>query len=330
MDLKSPVTFYRLQDISDEDLKKLRDMLNSGYVQEALDMFTGEYITAPTENYQDEIRGYLEDADDDVYSIKEKNHILRNTALLTIGLSSLLISNFKRFVKEAYSENVFDMAGMTNPDAKKVILDEVINNFEQTVTNSLAQTSTFISGSIQTLQKEMILHNLKTKKLKLDGDALSEEKKAFNRLLKEKYPEIYKAIQEGNILAIHKFDGQEESVRHYKLSKYIDGALRDTILNVDREAVLGSALVAGEKVVEFYQSDQRQVQKDRPVCQEILHKLTLGRPLLALDDQSARVLGIMSIAEAEDQTALSWNCRHAFRRLSKEFLNEIDKLIGEK
>jgi hypothetical protein len=328
MDLASPVTFYDLKNITDEDLKKLREMLETGYVQEALDMFTREYITAPAEDYQDTMVRYLDDADDDIYSIREKNNMLRNVSLLTIGLSSLLISNFKKFVKDSYSESVFQSASMRNPDAKKIILDEVISKFEQTTTGALARTNSFVSSSIHALQKESILENLKVKRSGIAGEVLAEEHSAFQKLLKDKYPDIYKAINNGNIVTIQKMSKDGITTTHFKLDYYIEMAVRDIILNVDRNAVLSSALINEERVVEYFLADPRHVKQDRIICQEILHKLTLGKALLGTDDEISRLLGIMSITEAQSQSALSWNCRHSFKRVSKEFLKEIDKLIG--
>jgi hypothetical protein len=328
--LVSPVTFYNLYNITDEDLKKLRTMLDDGYVQETLDIFTGDYITAPTTKYQETMSRYLDGSDDGLMPDKEKNNLVRNITLLTIGLTSLLISNFNKFIKEVYSPSVFKDSGMTNPDGKKSILDEVLSNFEQTVSGSMAQTQFFITGSIRKLQREIVSENMKLKVADISGEVLNAEMNAFKKSLMNKYPEIYKAIKDGNLLTIKKFGGDgTESVVHFKPDYYLEMITRDLVLNVDRLSTETQAIVAGERVVEFYQSDPRNVKKDREICQSILANKVLGLSILAVDSETARLLGCMSIDEAKNTPDFSFanNCRHSVRRCSQEYLNEINKSL---
>jgi hypothetical protein len=143
--------------------------------------------------------------------------------------------------------------------------------------------------------------------------------------LREKYPSVYKAALEGNIVATTRFIGDREIKRHYKLNDYADMATRTTLLNVDRVGNEIIARVNEEPVVEYYLYDSRKVKKERQICQDILDRKINGLSLLALSDEVAQKLKIMTVDEARSTSdyAMGPYCRHTIRRVSREFIEGL-------
>ena len=316
--------------LSDDELIWLLAMASDGYENDAVDIFMEKYINSPSVKYQNMMSMYLRDAEVGVLSEEDRGRMLRNVTLTSLALSNLLSDNFKLFVEKVFSITAFKTSGLTDPEIKDVILKEALAEHEQFISGSLTQTEAFIRNGIQTLQREMITENVYLKKQKITGQSLNEEIAKFKQNLRVKYPDLYNGMENGNILISKKFGPDGESVLHYKLDYYADMSVRSTLLNVDRVSNETMARVNDEKVVDYYQADPRHAKKDREICKEIIGKLTLGKSLLALDTEAAIVLGIMTIDEAKETPdyAMGPNCRHTFRRCSKEFLDEIDKIVS--
>jgi hypothetical protein len=329
VDITSAVNFYEGYELTEEDVQFLLDMVDSGKGQEAVDLFIEEFIVPPGIKYQDLMMRYLGFADSGPLKQADENKLTRNVTLLSIALSSLLYSNYKKFIDNAYSIYIFQIANLTNVEAKAAILKEVLSGYEQLIDGAMSQTQNFLLGSIRKLQREMITENIKLKASAITGDLLNSEVLKFKRSLRSKYPEIYKAMESGNILSSRRYGIDAENVRHYKLDYYADMSTRATLLNVDRQTNIISALVAGERAVEFFQSDPRNVQKEREICQRIIHTEVYGESILALDEEAGGVLGVMTVDEAASTPDFSFglNCRHSLRRLSQDYLDKINKLL---
>ncbi len=315
--------------LEDEDIALLVDMIENGNEPDALDIFTNAHVILPSQEYQDMMTRYLGYSDGGPISRSDQSRLIRNIAVLTVGFSALLIKNFKTYINDIYSPSVFKVAGLKDSDIKKAILNQVISEYEQFIGGSMSQTENFIVGSIRTLQREMITENVMIKKLNLSGENLNLEITRFKESLRSKYPEIYKGIEDGQILVVRKVGLEGETVRHYKLDYYTDMTTRTTLLNIDRTSNETMARVNSERVVEYYLSDPRSVKKDREICQDILNTKILGKSLLALDDIAASALNILTIDEAKESPdyAMGPYCRHTFRRLLPEFLKLIDSMI---
>jgi len=321
--------FFDSYYITDEELLKLADMAEKGQEQEALDEFMDAYMMMPAAQYQALISTYLGYADNGPLDANDEKRLLRNIALLSGGLAALLLWNFNKYVANVHAKIVFKAEQLTTAAVKKAILNEVISDYEQLINGAMTQTQSFIMNGIRTLQREMISENLLIKNAKLVGPELDTAITQFKAGLRAKYPDIYAAMEKGNILVTRKFQSDGESVRHYKLDYYADMSTRVTLLNVNRTTVAVMAMAHSERVVGYALLDPRAVKKDREICQEILHKKVLGQSILALDDEAAAALGIMTVDEAQNTPdyAMGIYCRHGLVRCSASYLRQINELI---
>jgi hypothetical protein len=331
-ELTSVTNFYLEDYMTDEDLEQLVSLIEEGFDQEAFDLFINEYMIPPSIKFQDLMSDYLGMVETGPMREKDKDALSRNITLMNLGLSAVLLNNFSKYLNSSYSKNIFEGSGITDAMTKKAILVEVETVYEQLLSGSLSRTQSFILSSLRTMQRELIAENLLLKNSKLTGEAIENEIIRFKNSLRIKYPEIYKAINKGNVLVTSRFIDGAESIRHYKLDYYIDLVTRTAILDVDRNSNMISALASGERVVNFYLSDPRQVKKDREICQEILATLTLGESILALDAEAASILGIMTVDEAKSTPDYSFGpyCRHSVKRCSAEYIKQINDLLGAK
>ena len=57
----------------------------------------------------------------------------------------------------------------------------------------------------------------------------------------------------------------------------------------------------------------------------------MGKSLLALDDDTAVKLGIMTVASAKGTSdyAMGPNCRHSIKRVSRRFRTRIDAILRQ-
>ena len=329
IDIENPNGFYDKYQLTDEEIDWLRLMAEDGMLQEAIDIFMSEYQLPPGTKYQDVVSRYIGESESGILSNKDGNNLTRNITLLTLGLSAVLTNNFSLFMKGAYAPVIFEVAGLKNADVRNSILKEVILDYEQRIEGAMSQTQVDVLNGIRTLQREMISENLLIKKSGIKGNMLDAEVDRFRSTLKSKYPELYGAMKNGNILISRKFGPEGESVRHYKVDYYTDMATRATLLNVDRNSNEIMARVNGERVVEYYLSDPRSVIKERELCQEVLHNLIEGVSVLALDEEASNILGCMTVEEAQNTPdyCMGIYCRHSIRRLPEDYLATINDKI---
>ncbi|MCP4648808.1 MAG: hypothetical protein GY853_01830 [PVC group bacterium] len=331
IELYDPISVYSDYYLTGEDLDILSSMIEEGRPQDAVDYFISQNILPPGIKYQEALSKYLDYSSMGILKEKEKKRVLRNTALLTLGLSSLLYTNYNTFIKKVYADHVFKKAALTAGGAKRVVKDEILGGMEQIVDGTFTQTQFFITNSIKTLQKEMLTANIRLNKIGLKGEAVSYLIEEFKADLKNRYPHIFKAIKDGNVLVTSKYGQDGYRVKHFKVDNYLDSIISKSILDLDRTANVVSATIAGEKVLEFYLANTRKVKKDREICQEIIAKKINGVSVLALDEDTAGKLGIMTVAEAEGTPdfAFSYNCRHGLKRLDRGYLQGINKILGD-
>ncbi|MFW9871958.1 MAG: hypothetical protein ACFFG0_02575 [Candidatus Thorarchaeota archaeon] len=320
--------FFDEYQLTEDDIEWLLDMHDNGEVNEAIDILIRDNFLPAGFKYDNAIRTLLGDAESGILEIKDKNKNIRNVILLGIGLNTIWKSIFNKYATNVYSKYIFNITGLKNIDVKKTILSETLGLFDRAISGTLSATSTFVTNSIRSLQKEFIIENLKISNQKITGELLNQEIIRFKSELEKKYPEIYRALKNGNILASKK--ESINGIRHYKIENYIDMSVRTTLLNLDRSSNLIMASVNNEPVVEYFLADPRNVKKDREICQEILNNKVFGKSILAIDDKASGILNIMTVDEAitTPDYALGVNCRHSLRRCDNDYLLKINKALG--
>jgi hypothetical protein len=324
--------FYDMYDLDEDFIAEIEKLISEGFEQEALDMILSEYIIPASEAYSRALIDYLYQMDQGPLREKDIDKLSRNTTLLGLGLIAYLNSAVIRYTEAGYFEQIFARNDIISPTLKKSIINEVLGEFYSLINNTVGQTQNFIMTSIRTLQREMLSENLLLKNSGLKGEALELEITRFKESLRIKYPEIYKAMNNGNVMTVTRFSDGVEKTRHYKIDYYVDLSVRTSLLNAERNANTIAAFVNNEPVMEYYLVDPRQVKKDREICQEILNKKINGLSILALDDNVAKILGIMTIDEAKSTPdyAMGPLCRHGVRRCDKDYIEYINSLIEDK
>lgn len=327
--IKNPVNFYNEYELTEDELAWLFMMFEEGKGQDATDIFIQQFILPPGTKCQDVILSYMGDADSGIFEQKDTNSLIRNITLLILGLIVLLKKNYSKYIKSVYAPQILKKNELTNVDVKDSIINEVISKFEESVQGTLTETGIFVVNAIRTLQREFIVENFRLIKTKVPEEAMSVIIKQFKASLRTKYPAIYKAIEDRNVVTVSRMTEQGIKSMHYKMDYYIDMNVRATILNVDRYSVQIMALANDEKVVGYRLMDDRLVKRDREICQQILANKRFGLSILATDDDTAQKLGIMSIDEAKSTPdfAMGPNCRHGIYRLSQDFLNQINEFL---
>lgn len=318
--------------MTQDEIAWLLEMDENGQGQEAIDLFLEEYVGLPAQEYQALNMRYLGIAEGGELSEEAQTSLERHISLLTVAFITVVTYNFAKFVANVYVNRVFRENNITDELVKKSITDTVIMQYDELIRGTMLQTQSFILSGVRSFQKEYLVERAILRARPFTKAELDLETARFKNMMRYKYKEFYTAMKNGNILVSRKFGPDGERVRHYKLDYYADLVTRTTLLNVDRTTVSLAAIVAGERVVEFYLSDARAVQKDREICQEILSTKILGKSILAIDDIAGAALGIMTIDEAMSTPDYAFGpyCRHSVRRIDDpDYLRQIDDMIRE-
>lgn len=255
---------------------------------------------------------------------------------MSFGLSGLLIKNFNDFMKKSYSDNVFAQNNISKAKVQNIINKSTLSNFEALTDKTMTSTQADVLKNIRTMQKEYVLFNQRN----LGKKVLDTEVTAFKAMLKKKYPEYYK-MKQGKLMSTKMF-GTPPKSKHYNLNYYIDMSVRTTLLNVDRTAVQTGVLLKEQKktlnknrvavnLIEYALIDNRTLKtgKQREICQKILGDKRYGVPLLALDQKTADLLGIMTVDEAmstPDYAMGVW-CRHGGKPLSTTMRKKMENIL---
>lgn len=321
--LKNPLKLFGDFKVSEKDLSHYKQLISEGKEEQAVDEFLAKYVEPHVEQYQLTLQFYLKQASLGQLSAPDKSGLEKSVALLTVGLSSLLVSNFSDFANQVIAPPVFERNRIITTAVRKSILDQTVSQFEELTKNTLLETQSNVLTYIRTLQKEMIIENQKILRQGFTEKDLSAEITRFKSSLREKFPDLFKAMENGQILkSTAKADG---TTRNYKLDNFLNETVRTTILNIERNAVQVDAELSGDQVVEYRQLDMRTVKQPREICIHILSRRVNGKALLAIDQETASRLGILTIADAMSQGAMGNYCRHGILRVSEEF----SKKVGE-
>jgi len=329
--IKNPVNFYNEYELTEDELAWLNMMHEEGNGQAAVDILISKFILPPSIKYQDVIISYMGSADSGIFEQKDTNNLARNITLLTLGLISIINNNYSKYIKSVHAPQIFKDNKLTNDEVKNSVMNEVISKFSEAIQNILSQTSIFAVSSIRSLQRELIAENFRLMKTKVGAEYADELIKRFKKSLRNKYPSVYKAIEDKNIITVSRMTEDGIKSLHYKIDYYLDMNIRSAVFNIDRNSVQIMAVANDEKVVGYHLIDNRDVKIDREICQIILANKRFGISILATDDATASKLGIMSIDEAKstpDYAMGPW-CRHGIYRLSSDYLNKINVLLEE-
>lgn len=308
--IKDPETLFGEYQVSEFDLARYRKLIADGLYEEAVDDFAKKYMVDYAELYNATMVDYLRQAQEGQLSKDDSSALLLSIAALSAATQTVLNKNFQSFVQTLAPE-VFSDLGIKSPDVKAIILKTTLQRFQELTASAMTETSNNVLSQIRAMQTAMIVENQKISALDIVGQLLKSEVSGFKSGLRKRFPEYYEAMEMGNILKSRRFGPQGQRVIRYTLSDYAEMATRTTLLNVDRIAVEVSAGVAGDKVVQYYLRDHRELKsgKEREICKELLS----GSGLLALDQETADALGIPTIDEARAQGAMGPYCRHSIR-----------------
>jgi len=214
-------------------------------------------------------------------------------------------------------------------DIKRAIFNDIITKYEQTITSAATNIQTFAINSIRSMQKNIIIENIFLRGKNYSKEKLAQVLSEFKANLGVKYPKVFSAIKNGNIVPVPSGDGR---TRHYKFDYYVDMVTRNIVTNVNRDVIESMALLSGERAVEYVVIDPRKVKDERVICKHILNNLVFGKSILALDIVTATALGVMTVDEARSTPdfAMGIYCRHGLRRLDKAYIDKINTYIEEK
>lgn len=321
---------FKKYNVSGEDLEYYKQLIKIGNVQEAIDEFIEKYTKEPTEKYNNLIRKYLRESEKGEISAKDKNRIERNIVLLSIALSSLQSENIKNFIRDSFSPVVYDKYNITSPKSKRAILDATLKQFELLTSNSLTNTQANVLSNIRKMQKEMIIFNQGlARQPNLSQNAINNQIKAFKNGLQKTMPSYYKGLDEGKIIIGKDF-------KHYKLDSYIENSVRNTLLNVDRTVVEVGIRIQEEKkkdggvpVVDYYLRDNRTLKTgiEREICKSVLRQKLFGKSLVALNQDTANLLGIPTLESIKVEGAMGNWCRHSLRPVSSSIRKKLNGML---
>lgn len=318
-------TFNRYN-VSAKDYERYMKLLDMGLFNEAIDLFVSKYITAPAGEYSSMMSNFMKVADSGEIKTAVEQKIFFTVSGSSRSLNTLLNENFRSFMS-AYSRNIFSETGISSPKVKKTILENTLNEFDVLTRNTLNATESNVLSAIRRLQKEMIIENQKIATIGIDRLGIRAEIDAFRKKLQDRYPDIYKSLETGQIMRQISTDGK---ITNYKLENYLESAVTTTLLNIDRTSVQVQSEIEGDEIVEYYERDHRRVKSERHICKYILGNKILGKSILAMNPEIAGKLEIMTVDEARGTPdyAMGPFCRHTFRRITDEnYLNSIRKLL---
>lgn len=315
-------SLFEEYEIRDSDLEWLIEMSENGESKEALEILIDDYILPASVRYDSEMRKFLSLSESGIIGESDKNRLIRYVTVAGVVFGSVLISSYTKFVKNVYKNVIQGVIKLMNPEMRNALLKETISIYEESINKTIANTTSFVNGNIRSIQRKMTLEDYKIKKSGLKEVNLKEELSRFKSELRTSFPKVYSAIEEGKLIV--------SGGKHYRADYFFDASLRTTLLNYDRLANITTAEINNEQVLEYYLADDRTVVKEREICKEILTNKVLGKSILALNEEAANKLGIMTVQEAETTPdyALGFLCRHSLRRLGSDYLKQINEIIG--
>lgn len=313
--------------VKDQDLALYYKMIEEGREEEAIDSFIEKYMIKPSYDYNTVIEEFMSIAEQGELEPEQKKIMEKQISLWSYGMSLLLISNFTVLVKKIFAPVIYRERGIKTKKVKDVIIDSTLNQFKSFTSKALTNAQVDILKNVREIQKEMALFNQGKGQI-LKGAVLKQETNTFLGSLQKKYPGYFK-MRNGKLLLSSSLS-PEKAVRYYGLEDFVNTTAQTTLLNIDRLATQISVINKEEnralrkgrvpvKVVEYYKRSNRVIKtKERVICKEILSNKKYGKSLLALDQETAKILGIMTLDQAvstPDYAMGRW-CRHSIRPVS--------------
>ena len=319
--------------VKQKDIIRFRKLIERGDFERMIELFNELYMIPPALLYTEIIQSHLTHAQTGQMPRKDQQAMSTAITASTALATGIFISNFTRVTTESVAPSVFASNNITSPGLKKQILDETMKEFNELTRGAMSRTNNEMLSNIRRVQREMIVENQRIALLTKDGavnSVIDAEKRRFKKDLRRRFPDYYKAMEDGLILKSRPF-GEPPRVRRFKLDHYVELSTQTTIMNVERKSVEVDTRTDGILVMEYKPIDTRRLKgKAREVCQEILGKRILGRSLVAMNTTIARQLGILELEEAKSRGAMGVLCRHGLKKPSKTYLKSVQKETGVK
>jgi hypothetical protein len=321
IEIEDPEVLFEEYQVRQDDLIHYRTLIEQGKTELAIDQFVKKYHVPITELFTEEIQSYLAEASKG--ELSRENNLMLTSAVVALvsNFASKYIGNFEQFTKQSYAPPLFEEQNIVSKNVQQAVLDETLAQFSTLTQGALSQTEATVLENIRAIQKQFIVENqIISETPGMIGDLLNSEVDRFKATMKEVLPDYYKMMEEGKVI----FD---RSGRAWDMDTYGDMSIRTTLLNVDRTSVEVAEKIDGSKVVEYYLRDDRAVKNEREICQQILNTTTDGMALLALDQDTADKLGIMTLDEAYAEGAMGPYCRHSIRAVEGSDADAVDKSL---
>lgn len=328
--IQDPDKLFRKHNVTQEQLARYRRLIREGKDDEAIEIFLEENLLTVADLYVATMVSFLVVGIEGAIQRQERNKMLSNVLTVTDSATSTMESNVELMVTAALGPVVFKRSGMVGAETKKLILETTMDAFNDRIRGAMAQTEANVLELIRTMQREMIKQNQFTSRLPDFEGLVRTENIKFRRALRRKFPGYFKAMENGDILKSRIF-GVPPTVKRFKLEQYLQMATRTTLLNVERDTEETMAKITSHPFVEYFQRDTRTIKTSRrEICKQILNKKILGKSLLAMDQSTAKKLGVLTVTEARQtlDKAMGVFCTHGIKRTSDEFVKLVTEQFG--
>ncbi len=314
--------------IDQEFLRYYESLLRRGKIEEAIQAYNKRIPYEVSYIYTKTIQDLFQWAVDREIPRQEIAGVSVKLGLYTRQARDVLVNSMRSFTTSVTSKAFYQMHGLSDAKLQKAILDTCLEQFAVYTDGAMSQTPSYVLNHIRQIQTEWIIRNQAIAKNYRVGELLEASEAEFKDRLQKKFPHIFKDIKDGKILKSRLYGKDLDRAVSYTLEEYNEMATRATILNIDRNTCEMAAQVSSEKVVEYFVRDDRKiVTQERQVCLDLMKKKIAGKSLLALDDETGARLKIRTLTQAKQEGAMFLHCQHSIRRLSAEFLEELDKVL---
>lgn len=317
--------------ITDEVLEHYQYLIEKGKIDDAVEWIASFYPQKIAYIVMQTTKKILMEGIESELTAAEMTKVTADLGMLFRYSSSAITEGVRLFTTEVIADYYFKNAGLTNKKLQQKVLDACLGQFKSYVNGTMANTLEVLLADVRAIQLEWIKRNINIRNSKSVDDLLYKSEAEFRKMLKTKYPNLFDAIEKGEILKSRSYITKAGDIKHksYTLEEYTDFSVRATILNIDRNSTEMAVHERNHKVVEFYLRDTRPVKtEEREVCKHILAKKVHGKSLLALTDEAANALGIMTIERARSEGAMYIHCRHSIKPVDDEFNDQIEKIIA--
>lgn len=311
--------------ITKKDQDRFYQLIDEGDEDRAIDYYITEYVRKETEKYQKTIGAALKKVEGAELTKKEMTDISLKITTASNEYKKEVLESFKDFTLKIYSKIIFKQNDITSAKVKATILDNTFQLFADKTEGALSMTNSKVLSTIRKYQKDMMVTNMKIDEMKSVKGVLDSEVIKFRsdmtKKLQDMNPDLYKMLENDQLIVYR--DG---SLHNFE--EYADMSVRTTVLNVDRTAVEIKNLLEGNRVVEFYLRDPRNVKNEREICKEVMSQTFDGLHLVALDPEAAKLLEIPLLEDIKAKGAFMPNCRHSIKTMSATMINRIEKFLG--